>query len=185
MKNIITAAVLVLVASVANAANLPEKKATPTPPARAVEAPSGWYVGVNAGGNVSRNYSIADTPTTVGGVVGYNFNSMFAAEADIDYMQKKNNVPTQTRVTLNGIVSPFGSFFGFKPYVLAGAGVQKHDMRVSNLQDGNKSIYQVGGGVKYAINKDWEVDGRYRRVNNFDNNLKNNDIFTLGLNYKF
>jgi opacity protein-like surface antigen len=183
MKNIITAAVLVLAASVANAANLPEKKATPTAPA--VTAPSSWYVGVNAGGNVSMNHSIADTPTTVGGVVGYKFNSMFAAEADVDYMQKKNGIPTQTRVTLNGVVSPFGSFFGFTPYALAGAGVQKHDVRVNNLEDGNKTIYQIGGGVKYAVTKDWEVDGRYRRVNNFDNTLKNSDIFTLGVNYKF
>lgn len=183
MKNIITAAVLILAASVANAANLPEKKATPTAPA--VTAPSSWYVGVNAGGNVSMNRSIADTSTTVGGVVGYKFNSMFAAEADVDYMAKKNGIPSQTRVTLNGVVSPFGSVFGFTPYAIAGVGVQKHDLRVANAQDGNKTIYQIGGGMKYAINKDWEADARYRRVNNFDNNLKNSDIFTLGLNYKF
>jgi hypothetical protein len=175
----------VLTASVASAANLPEKKATPAAPA-AVTAPESWYVGVNAGGAVKLDRQVADNPATVGGVVGYKWNPMFATEITVDEQFKKAGQKAQTRVLANGVVSPIGSVFGFTPYALAGVGVQNHDFR-DGVRDNNKTIYNVGGGVKYAIAKNWEADARYRWVNTFSDGtkIKDNNIMTLGLNYKF
>lgn len=184
MKKYIAAAFLLLAASAASAANLPEKKATPKAPA--VEAPSSWYVGVNAGGAVKLDRSVADNPATVGGVVGYKWSPMFATEITVDEQMKKANQKAQTRVVANGVVSPFGAVYGFTPYALAGVGVQNHDFR-DGVRDNNKTIYNVGGGVKYAIQKNWEVDARYRWVNTWSDGTKirDNSIVTLGLNYKF
>jgi opacity protein-like surface antigen len=186
MKNLIAALSLVLVASTASAANLPDKKKTPVPPTRpVVEAPTNWYVGVNAGGALKSDVNLQNTPATVGGVVGYNFNKMFAVETTLEESFKNNGIPSQTRVMLNGVVSPFGSFYGFKPYVLAGAGTQNHE--ITTDKSGYKAIYNLGGGLKYDLSKSWEADARYRHVSAFSDTTRNRDsnVFTIGLNYKF
>ena len=180
MKNILTAAVLCMAVSAASAANLPEKKATPTAPV--IEAPSSWYVGVNAGGNVRSNQNVQNTPGNVGGVVGYNFNKNFALEATLDQAFEKGRDEKQTRGFVNGLVSPF-EVLGFKPYLLAGVGTQTKDIR-DGIQ-GSKTAYNVGGGVKYELNKSWEIDTRYRYVNTVNNTNRDANIVTIGLNYKF
>jgi opacity protein-like surface antigen len=186
MKNLITAVALILTASAASAANLPEKKATPTAPA--ITAPESWYVGVNAGGAINKlDRNVTDNPVTFGGVVGYKWNPMFATEVTVDEQLKKGDQKAQTRVVANGVVSPFGAVFGFTPYALAGVGAQNHDFINNGVKDGTKAIYNVGGGVKYAIAKNWEADARYRWVNTFSDGtkIKDNSVVTLGLNYKF
>ena len=186
MKNLIAVLSLVLFASTATAANLPDKRKTPVPPTRpVVEAPSKWYVGVNAGGALKSDVNLQNTPATVGGVVGYNYTKYFAVESTIDQAFKNNGIPSQTRVMLNGVVSPFGSFYGFKPYVLAGAGAQNHE--VTTDRTGYKAVYNLGGGLKYDLGKNWEADARYRHVSAFSDTtrLRDSNVFTIGLNYKF
>ena len=186
MKKYIAAVILALSVTSATAGDLPSKKTTPTPPAR-VEAPDSWYVGVNAGGAVKLDRTVTDNPATVGGVVGYKWNPMFATEVTVDEQFKKGAQKAQTRVVANGVVSPFGSVFGFTPYALAGVGAQNHDFINNGVKDGTKAIYNVGGGVKYAIAKNWEADARYRYVNTWSDGtkIKDNNIVTLGLNYRF
>ena len=185
MKKIIAAALLVFAASSALAGDLPSKKATPAAPA-AVTAPDSWYVGVNAGGAVKLDRTVTDNPATVGGVVGYKWNPIFATEITVDEQFKKADQKAQTRVVANGVVTPFGSVFGFSPYALAGVGVQNHDFR-DGVRNNNKTVYNVGGGVKYTIAKNWEADARYRYINTWSDGtkIKDNNIVTLGLNYKF
>jgi opacity protein-like surface antigen len=184
MKNIITAAALILVASAASAASLPEKKTAPAVPSPAVTMPESWYVGVNAGGNVRSDQKIQDTPRTFGGVVGYNFQKNIAIEGTLDYAFPMHKNPTSTRVMVNGVYSPFQEVYGFTPYALAGVGVQTHDVR--DGVDAAKAVYGFGGGVKYAISKNIDVDTRYRYISTiktkdgFDTN-----ILSLGVNYKF
>ena len=180
MKNIITAAILCMAVTSASAASLPEKKATPAAPA--LEVPSSWYVGVNAGGNVRSNQNVQNTPGNVGGVVGYNINKNFAIEATLDQAFKKGNDGKETRGMVNGVASPF-SYFGFKPYLLAGIGSQTAD--VKDGLSGTKTVYNVGGGVKYELSKSWEIDTRYRYVNTLNNTQRDNNIVTVGVNYKF
>jgi opacity protein-like surface antigen len=184
MKNLIAAAALILSAATASAGDLPSKKTAPVAPA--IEAPTSWYVGLDAGQAVKLNRNVADNPSTFGGVVGYKWNNMFATEVTVDEQLKKGNQKAQTRVVANGVVSPFGAFYGFTPYALAGVGVQNHDFR-DGVKDNNKTIYNVGGGVKYSINKNWEADARYRWVNTWSDGsaIKDNSVVTLGVNYKF
>ena len=181
MKNIITAAILSMAVTSASAASLPEKNATPTKPT--IEAPSNWYVGVNAGGNVRSDQNVQNTPGNVGGVVGYKINPGFALEATLDQAFKKGNEQKETRGIVNGVLSTPFDFFGFKPYVLAGIGSKTDD--VKNGLQGTKAVYNVGGGVKYELSKSWEVDARYRYINTLNNTLRDNNTVTLGLNYKF
>ena len=185
MKNIIAAAILALSVTSAFAGDLPSKKTTPTPPPK-VEAPASWYVGVNAGGAVKLDRTVTDNPATVGGVVGYKWSPMFATEITVDEQFKKANQAAQTRVVANGVISPIGAVYGFTPYALAGVGVQNHDFR-DGVRDNNKAVYNVGGGVKYAIAKNWEADARYRYTNTWSDGTKIRDtsIITLGINYKF
>lgn len=180
MKNIITAAILAMAVTSATAASLPEKKATPAAPV--LEVPSSWYVGVNAGGNVRSNQNVQNTPGTVGGVVGYNFDKHYAIEASLDQAFKKGNDGKETRGMVNVIASPF-SYFGFKPYILGGIGAQTAD--VKDGINATKTVYNVGGGVKYEISKSWEIDTRYRYVNTLNNTNRDSNIVTAGVNYKF
>jgi opacity protein-like surface antigen len=181
MKNILTAAFLTMAVSAASAASLPEKKATPTAPA--VEAPSSWYVGVNAGGNVRSNQNVQNTPGDVGGVVGYKVAPGFNIEATLEQAFKKGRDGKEQRAMINGVVeSPF-AYFGFKPYVLAGIGAQEKDIK--NGLSGTKTVYNVGGGVKYEINKSWDLDTRYRYVNTLNNTNRDSNVVTVGVNYKF
>lgn len=187
MKSIVTAVVgLMATVSVAAAADLPSKKTTPAAPvAAAVTYPDSWYVGVNVGGSVKLDRNVTDNPASVGGVVGYKFNQMLALEAAVDQQMKKGADKAQTRGTVNAVVSPVGTHFGFTPYVLAGVGAQNHDFINNGIRDGSKAIYNVGGGVKYAISKNWEADARYRWVNRWSDNGKDANLATVGLNYKF
>lgn len=184
MKNLIAAAIMALTASSAIAADLPSKKATPAAP---VTAPDNWYVGVNAGGAVKLNRTVTDNPALAGGVVGYKWNSQFATEVTVDQELKKGSQKAETRVAANAVYSPIGAVYGFSPYVLAGVGAQNHDFINNGVKDGTKAIYNVGGGVKYAIDKNWEVDARYRWVNTFSDGTKilDNSVVTAGVNYKF
>lgn len=186
MKAIVTAVFgLLATVSVAAATDLPSKKTTPAAPAAAAATyPDSWYVGVNVGGNVKLDRKVTDNPASVGGVVGYKFNQMFAVEAAVDQQMKKGADKAQTRGTVNAVVNPIGSVFGFTPYVLAGVGAQNHDV-LNGIKDGNKAIYNVGGGLKYAIAKNWEADARYRWVNRWSDNGKDANLATIGLNYKF
>lgn len=181
MKNIITASALILFASVASAANLPEKKVAPTPPV--IEAPASWYVGVNAGGNVRSDQNVQNTPASVGGVVGYNFHPRVALEATLDQVFPKNGANAQTRGMVNTVLSPFHEVFGFTPYVLAGIGGQTSDIR--DGRNASKAVYNVGGGVKYAITKNWDADLRYRYVNTLNNTNRDTNVVSFGVNYKF
>jgi opacity protein-like surface antigen len=186
MKNVLTiASLFAMLATAASATDLPSKKTAPLPPARpvaAVEAPSNWYAGVNAGGNVRQGQSLTDTPAVVGAVVGYKFSNAFAIEAAVEQTDNKAAFEAKTRGTVNGVAT-LGSFSGFRPYVLAGVGVQSHDFFASSVSTQN--IYNVGGGVKYAVTKNVDVDARYRYVNTFNGSERDSNIVTVGLNYNF
>ena len=183
MKNILTAITLIFAGSTASAASLPEKSIPAAPTKPFIEAPASWYVGVNAGGNVRSNQNVQYTPGNIGGVVGYNFSKNFAIEVTLDQAFKKGRYNQETGAIVNGVVaSPYG-YLNFTPYVLAGVGTQTKD--VYSGINGLEKIYNVGGGIKYDLNPNWDVDARYRYVNTFNDSGYDAHIFTLGTNYKF
>jgi len=200
-KSILAAlAAVSLFATAASAADLPSKKYYATP---VVEAPLPFYLGINGGYAFAntRNFS-SNGVGSAGAVVGYQFNQYFTVEGAYDHLFDSSNyhvaVVTPNYVSrlnnanvtniygqinngtnilaLNGLAGyPIGN--GFTPYVLAGLGY-----RWSPVKD--EAVYNVGAGIKYSVNRAIDLDLRYRFVNDFNNNQRNN-LVTAGFNVKF
>lgn len=175
MKNTIIAFVLAsstVTAVASDTTSIPSRSTPLAPLAR--EAPTAnFWVGLNTGGNVADGINV-NTPWAVGAVAGYNVLGVgpvvLGVEGTYDY--KKGNTHD---VVGNVIASvPFGKI---TPYVLVGAGY-----RWDNLK--NEKIWNVGGGLKYAVYRNIEVDARYRRVEDWDR-ASHDDRATLGVNFKF
>lgn len=177
MKKTIVAFALALStvsAAASDAPSVPSRSAPTAPVAKSIASPNFW-VGFNAGGFVNNGLNdIQDAPWTVGLVGGYNFFKMgplgLGAEGTYDY--KKGD----TQDVVGNVIGSF-AFGSITPYGLAGVGYRWADVK-------NEKIWNVGGGVKYSFARNFEVDGRYRRVENFDR-VWHDDRVTLGVNFKF
>jgi opacity protein-like surface antigen len=190
-KLIIAMFALVAGASVAFAADLPSKSApaAPSPVSTSAFDLSGWYVGGFAGGNFAK-WSSIDLNTTskvFGGVAGYEWNKYLRTELTADYNTQTTPTTTSAGQTVfaNATVGyPVG--FGFTPYVLGGVGYGwgSWDRIVGTNKD--RTLYNIGGGIRYDIARNWELDARYRYIQSLtDNKFNNNQIVTMGVNYKF
>lgn len=124
------------------------------------------YVGVT-GGVSNRQVDRG----TVGVVLGHNLNDNVAVEGQYEYRADKDHLLTGN-VLLGQKIGPV------KPYVLGGVGYRWSDDR------GDSTVYAVGGGLKADVTDTIEADARYRYVNSFDGEKRDNR-FTVGLNYKF
>lgn len=158
------------------ASDLPAKTA---PRAVFTETPatvSGFYAGVRG------TYATELEKGALGANVGYEYGS-FRVEANYDRLGLgKNGVDL---VTGNAI-------YGFKmgnltPYGLIGAGVANVDgFKVSM----DRAVYNVGGGVRFAVTENIELDGRYRfvqaiRKDGVTGERAYDHLLTAGVNYKF
>lgn len=193
MKTLLTAFVAFVASSaIALAADLPSRKAAAEPTAATnAFALSGWYAGGYVGGNNTsyRGLNVGDTAFVMGGVVGYEWNEYLRTEVTFDNTAKASPTTAKHGQALfaNAILQyPVG--WGLTPYVLGGTGFGwnawgKGD---SGITDDAKAIYNVGGGLRYAVTDRFELDGRYRYVNAYSGTkFKNNNVVTLGANYKF
>lgn len=174
-----------------SAADLPSK-ATPTiPTVASMLGFDGFYVGANFGGNYNKPTHVAvdNTPVVVGVVGGYEWNRYFRTEATFDYTSKVSpaNKDSGETAFANAIFqSP--ALYGITPYALAGLGLGYNSWGNGRggIVTGAKELYNIGGGVRYAISKNIEVDARYRYINAINgSNFQNNNVVTLGVNYKF
>jgi hypothetical protein len=141
--------------------------------ASSANAADTFYAGVNTGGVVTNGVN-KDTPWTVGAIAGMNVFAVGSAKAAVEgsFDYDKN----ESKVLMANIVPNF-TIGNMTPYALAGIGY-------SWAPTGDQSKYNVGLGVKYAVTSNIDVDARYRRINNFNNNMAD-DRVTLGLNFKF
>jgi hypothetical protein len=178
MNKTIVALALALSTVTAVAADLPGK-ATPVAPATPYGAltTTNGYVGGNVGGNIKDGIS-TDAPWAVGLVGGYNVVKAgplgFGVEGTYDYKDKSVHT-----LMGNGVASfAVGSF---TPYVLAGAGYQWDKSGRAALDE---KVWNVGAGLKYAFTSSIELDGRYRRIENWTRS-RQDDRATFGVNYKF
>jgi opacity protein-like surface antigen len=173
MKRLFLAVASVLaLTSVAVAADLNKKKPAPAPvytPYAAV-APTPWYVGARGGYVTGEDWS--------GGVnAGYEFNRYFRAEVGYDYLNNPDSFKTKnSHVAAGNLIGQY-SFGPFTPYAYAGAGYRWSDNK-------DEPVWNAGVGARYALTKQWELDGRYRYIANYDNKASSN-VFTLGVNFKF
>ena len=182
MQRTIMAALAVLAAGSALAGDLPSKKA-PVPPTfqRATEVEStGGYFGVIGGGAVG-----TDRAYTGGVVAGYNYSQYLAAEYGYDYVRPNSNVSgrdTKHQVGVNLLPKYRLGNTPFTVYALGGVGYSFDE------KTKNGTTYSYGGGVKYDVAKNIELDARIKRVDFFSdsaNRAKADDRFTLGINFKF
>jgi opacity protein-like surface antigen len=177
-KTILAALAVVASMTVASATDLPSK-AAPVAPSIPSFAQYG-YVGVNAGAlkGTDRVYS-------GGAVAGWNASSFLAVEGQYSYNYDKNKYGTRQHDThtLSTAVLPQYRIPGtdLTPYLLVGAGYRWDN------ETANHTIYNHGGGVKYDLTKNIQLDGRFTRTEAFDTAKYRGyeDKFTAGVNYKF
>jgi opacity protein-like surface antigen len=175
MKHTIAALALIATAASAMAGDLPSRAEPAAPKAPAILSDKNIYVGFNAGALVTDGFN-KNAPYSVGVVGGYKVFGFgpvgLTAEAAYDYDKNKNN-------TFTGNVIGSYKIGALSPYALAGVGYR-------NYHDATKdeAVWNVGGGVKYAITSSIDADARYRRFEGFDSK-KTEDRATFGLNFKF
>jgi opacity protein-like surface antigen len=176
MKSLIILAGLFL-STVAVAADIPSRNA-PLPPVRPVfvETVKPFFVGVHAGTtNYDQKFWSDNTEFRANVRAGYELSPYARIEANYDYGH--NSVSEFRTNTVTGNLIGQYRFGSIVPYALVGGGY-----RWSGIK--NEPVYNVGGGVRYDLTSRFEVDARYRYVANFDNRRDEN-VVTLGVNYKF
>ena len=202
----------------------PVRREAVAPPPLALFDWTGFYVGVNGGwGWGSSRYDFigsglgttGDFRTTgglIGGTIGYNYQAgatVFGVEADLDWAHISGSAlcpgggaTCQTRSNWLGTVrGRLGyAFDRFLSYLTAGAAFGNVQANIPGIGTANatKAGWTVGGGIEYAVNRNWSVKAEYLYVDlgKFDcgaacgavppTNVKfNTNIFRAGLNYRF
>lgn len=153
--------------------------AAPAAPAPAASEPRLYAgLGVGYGGHdlANQNGTWSNQLT-----LGYNVNRYLAVEAVAAYDYGNSTRATGQTLVANALV---GYDFGpVRPYALIGAGGGFGGQGNSNRDpDG---IWNYGAGVAYAVNRSWQVDARYARVEGFRAEREGTDRFTVGVNYRF
>lgn len=177
MKSLIAVAAVVLLTGTTHASDLPRRTAPPAPAPIFAQSPaSGFYAGVNVGVAFADN--IDNREVTVGGTLGYEFNRFFRSEINVVNRFGAQNGQSVTADAIVGV-----PFYGITPYVLAGVG---YGFNAYGKPNGDAAaLWSVGVGVRYELNRNWEVDARYRYTSQFRDSSVDNNIVTLGVNYKF
>lgn len=170
---------LMAMSTVAYATDLPSKSQPKAPAPVASASSTPFFVGVSGGSFTTDSTLDWSKINNLGVKGGYEFNSLFRAEVAYDYNHEAVTVsgdkkPTHL-VATNGVAQY--KFGPVTPYALAGVGY-----RMNKLND--EYIFNVGGGVRYDVAKNFEADLRYRYVADFDRAREDN-ILSAGFNYKF
>lgn len=160
--------------------------APPAPPvATAPVAPTRDALGVYVGAGVGSTFQDGATVLT-GITVGYQITPNFGAELTYDY-DHRDNSNNGSVLMLNGVAQM--PVMGVTPYVLAGVGAGFDRYNVAGRADGDDytTMYNVGLGVRYNLNTNWQLDARYRYVAPFNTGEGQTDVnmLTLGVNYRF
>lgn len=182
-KTILTALALVGSAAVAMAGDLPSRKTAPLPPTDRPVADTQYYVGGNVGGSVGSQSAFSG-----GAVAGWTPFRFLSVEGAYDFQYPNQTyyntgkTDYKNQLTISALPQYTFNSVPFTAYAIAGVGYSWNAVTRSN------AIYQVGGGVKYNVTRNWDIDTRYRYVNSFNegvNTAKPENRLTIGLNYKF
>ena len=163
--------------SVAMATDIPSKR-NPVAPAPTFTK-TNFYVGGNVGGNFndSRAYS-------AGAVAGWNINPFLAVEGTYDVSRPQSKVTDKwnygNTVMVNVVPQYKVPGSDFTVYALGGVGYRWNSLSP------DYAVYNVGGGVKYEIAKNIELDARYRRIDSIEKVHRDVDNrVTFGINFLF
>ena len=170
MKNTLMAAAFVALSTAAFAADPVKSDRTD------------FYAGGSLGASTDNH-----SRTNVGVNAGVQLGSFFRVEADADRAWRTVGTPGY-RVTLNGIGQYRIPNSVVTPYVLAGGGYALDGLASLKDKNGQTAIWNVGAGTRLALSQSVELDLRYREVRPFEDRkvaLKQDHVFTAGLNYRF
>ncbi|MEP3231548.1 MAG: outer membrane beta-barrel protein, partial [Hyphomicrobiales bacterium] len=172
LKSTLLAASTFMIATTANAADLPNDVLEPI--AAPVQAQafdwSGFYVGANAGidfnGRFDNNFGAdldKDTGFVGGGVIGYNYQFdklVLGVEGDINYLT--GDATTANASGEVDFISTLTARAGFTPterlltYVEGGLAIGRPDLGLDNFYDRDLALgYAVGAGAEYALTDNW------------------------------
>lgn len=180
-KTIVATLALLASTVVASATDLPSKTKAPASPLPTFASEA--YAGVSVGANVS-----GDRVYTGGAVAGWNVNPFLAVEGGYTFSDpdKKVRVGSVYKKDYKnaGTVSALPQFkipgTDLTAYALGGVGYQWDSVTADH------SIYKVGGGLKYDVTSQWQLDGRYTRTDSIETKYRGyDDRATVGVNYKF
>ena len=142
-------------------------------------APSGVYLGVNAGSNFRTG-----SDYQVGGSLGYQFTPNYAAEITYDYNDITRTTNSQA-VMFNGVYSRRIGTSPVTPYALVGAGMGWNGLGVSGTGS-NATLYNVGAGMRVNLLGPVDLDARYRYMAPFDyTNGYTQHVLTGGVRVNF
>ena len=170
---------LMAMSTVAYATDLPSKSQPKAPATVASASSTPFFVGISGGSFTTDSTLDWSKINNLGVKGGYELHSLFRAELAYDYNHKAVRIDGKDTpshlVATNGVAQyKFGSV---TPYALIGGGY-----RMNKLKD--EYIFNVGGGVRYDVAKNFEADLRYRYVADFDR-VREDNILSAGFNYKF
>lgn len=150
---------------------------TPVVTVAPVASDSGFYVSGGVG------YGSADYTqwsNTLG--LGYQINRFLAAEVTGDFSYANLNRNSGQAFFANVRASlPTGT--AVTPYLVGGVGVGINGY--GNTAGNASTLFNFGGGVNYAINHNWQIDGRYRRIEGINLDRSGDNVFSVGVNYRF
>ena len=206
----LTFATIVAATSFASAADLQRPAYKAQPSHAPIYSWAGLYIGIVGGGvwgdsgHTPGAASFSTDGYQIGGTVGYNWQNgrwVYGIEGDLSYSTNKGSIGTvQTSedyaLTIRGRLGYAWTerlmIYGTGGY--AGANVKAAIPALSEEQFRNGST--LGLGLEYAVLPRWTVKGEYLYVDYMDENYFSgsafarnvsltNNLFRLGLNYKF
>ena len=155
----------------------PVPAAAPASQASAVRL-NGLYAGLTTGYG-GAHWDSGQWSTGV--AIGYELNKYLAVEASADYVFGRGNHEAGQTVFVNAIAGyPIGRV---TPYALAGTGWGFNG--AGDHHKATQSLWNVGGGLAVNLNRNWQLDGRYRYVEAWDGNRAAEQLVGVGVNYKF
>ena len=140
----------------------------------------GFFVGASIGSSTTEQSRI-----DLGVNAGYQFGQYVRVEADYGYGVRTTG-DAQT-LMVNAIAQYRIPDTTLTPYVLVGTGVGFSNYTSARSGD-VVGLYNVGVGARVALNKNVELDARYRYVEPFnvsESGIKQENRVTVGLNYRF
>ena len=192
MRAFVLAGIVVLISGAAGAADIPVKRVAPI----AAPAPpsylnwSGFYLGVNGGGEGGRSHfnfdGLGATPGRfrasgwqAGGTAGYNYqfgHVVLGVESDIDWSNLKGSttcpitgLTCQTQNNWLGTVRGRAgyAFDRFLPYVTGGLAVGDINANIPGIGSASATNagWAAGAGLEYAVSNNWSAKMEYLHVN--------------------
>lgn len=192
-KTILAFAATLAMAFSAVAADLPSRTAPAAPVYSSIPYPTPWYVGVQAGVTAGTSNYLGygnDSNFVLGVVGGYEFNPFLRGELNFVNRFSSNGLSDGQALTANVIGQYAIPGTAFTPYVLGGIGYGWNLYGQPFNNGSGAPHWNIGAGVRYALNQNWEVDARYRYLQQFSTYFPltdklNENIVTLGVNYRF